>query len=202
MRSVPAWPGARFRETIAPASAGRGLRAVGPRDFGWRRLLPSSSLRLPPRPRSRPRRSPPGVLRAGSVSWLRAEQRGRAASSHSRCSGHRHPLHGAQAASAAAARASTPGPPRWIPPPLLHPGTRTSRVRAGVETPGPCARLGGGRRRQSRGIGTPEGAGSDGLGSAAATPLGIPRPPDPAAPREHRPSPPSWVADAPAPPQA
>lgn len=40
--------------------------------------------------------------------------------------------------------------------------------------PAPCARLGGGRRRQSRGTGTPEGAGSDGLGSAAATPLGVP----------------------------
>lgn len=41
------------------------------------------------------------------------------------------------------------------------------------------ARLGGGRRRQSRGIGTPEGAGLDGLGSAAATPLGVPGLPTP-----------------------
>lgn len=41
------------------------------------------------------------------------------------------------------------------------------------------ARLGGGRRRQSRGTGTPEGAGSDGLGSAAATPLGLPGLPTP-----------------------
>lgn len=68
---------------------------------------------------------------------------------------------------------------RSLPPPLLLPGTGTSRARAGVETPGPCARLGGGRRRQSRGTGTPEGAGSDGLGSAAATPLGVPRLPTP-----------------------
>lgn len=58
------------------------------------------------------------------------------------------------------------------------------------------ARLGGGRRRQSRGTGTPEGAGSDRLGSAAATPLGVP---GPSAPREHRPCPPRWQAHAPAP---
>lgn len=88
-----------------------------------------------------------------------------------------------------------------LPPPLLLPGTGTSRARAGVETPGPCARLGGGRRGQSRGTGASEGAGSDGLGSAAATPPGPPgppRPPRPRAPREAVVRPPARPARPPA----
>lgn len=159
--------------------AGCGPR--GPRDSGWRRLLPSSPLRLPPRPRSRPRGSPPGVLRAGAVSWLRAEQRGRAASSHSRCSGHRHPRLGAQAAPAAAARARSPGPLRSLAPSSASPpgDWDQSSARGSRDARPVRARLGGGRRRQSRGTGTPEGASSDGLGSAAATPLGVPGLPTP-----------------------
>lgn len=122
VRSAPARPGARLRgdrrSRRSRMRAGCGPR--GPRDSGWRRLFPSCPLRLPPRPRSRPRGSPPGVLRAGAVSWRRAEQRGRAASSHSRCSGHRHPRRGAQAAPAAAARARSPGPLRSLARSLLR----------------------------------------------------------------------------------
>lgn len=140
-RPSPAGGAAHWGPWLLPSqSRGPGERPGVLRDSRWHRLLPSRSLRLPPRPRSRPRGSPPGVLRAGAVSWLRAEQRGRAASSHWRCSGHRHPRCGEQAAPAAAARARSPGPPRSFPPPLLLPGTGTSRARAGVETPGPCAR--------------------------------------------------------------
>lgn len=72
----------------------------------------------------------PGGLGAGGVSWRQAEQRGRAASSHSRrmriprrpgsrCSGDRHPRLAAaraQAAPAAATRARSLGPPRWLAP--------------------------------------------------------------------------------------
>lgn len=139
VRSAPAPPGARLPGNVAPAGVGRGLGA-GRGVPG----TPGDAASSPPAPSvyllgqgHGPAAPPPGVLRAGAVSWRRAEQRGRAASSHSRCSGHRHPRRGAQAAPAAAARARSPGPPRWLPPPLLLPGTGTSRARAGVETPGP-----------------------------------------------------------------
>lgn len=202
VRSAPARPG-------APLIGDRGSRrrrvrigcaTGGPGDTRWRRLLPSRSLQLPPRPRSRPRGSPPGLLRAGAVSWLRAEQLGRAASSHSRCSGHRHPRLGEQAAPAAAAHARSPGPPRSFPPPLLLPGTGTSRARAGVETPGPCARdweEGGGDSHV--GQGRPKVPARTGSAQPPPHPWGVPGLPTPQAPREHRPFPPRWQAHAPRP---
>ncbi|XP_077879134.1 uncharacterized protein LOC120887618 [Ictidomys tridecemlineatus] len=113
-----------------------------------------------------------GGRSAGGVSWRQAEQRSRAASSHSADADAAPPL-------LSLLRRPPPSPPpeHWrlrqpplapappgrladsLPPPLLLPGTGTSRARAGVETPGPCARLGGGRRRQSRGTGASGGAG-------------------------------------------
>lgn len=74
-----------------------------------------------------------------------------------------------------AARARSPG--RLVgslPPPLLLLGAGTSRVRAGAEKPSPCARLGGGRRGQSRGTGASKGVGSAELGAARPPCPGLP----------------------------
>ncbi|XP_076769858.1 uncharacterized protein LOC143434583 [Arvicanthis niloticus] len=182
VRSAPARPGAPLigDHGSSRRRARTGCGAGGPADSGWRHLLPSRSLRLPPRPRSRPRGSPPGVLRAGAVSWLRAEQQGRAASSHSellrppppslRCTGGPGSRRSRPLPRAASLVPSSASPPEdWD-----QSSARGSRDARPVR-----ARLGGGRRRQSRGAGTPEGAGSDGLGSAAATPLGVPGLPTP-----------------------
>lgn len=172
----------------------------GPRDSGWRRLLPSCPLDLPPRPRSRPRGSPPGVLRVGAVSWRRAEQRGRAASSHSRCSGHRHPRRGAQAAPAAAARARSPGPLRSLAPSSASPpGDWDQSSARGSRDARPVRAT---RRREEATVTWDRDARRCRLGQARLhrrhTP-GCPRSPDPAAPRKHRPCPWRWPDHAPAP---
>lgn len=203
VRSAPARPARR----AAPGDRGSrrsrmrtGCGPRGPRDSGWRRLLPSCPLDLPPRPRSRPRGSPPGVLRVGAVSWRRAEQRGRAASSHSRCSGHRHPRRGAQAAPAAAARARSPGPLRSLAPSSASPpGNWDQSSARGSRDARPVRAT---RRREEATVTWDRDARRCRLGQARLrrrhTP-GCPRSPDPAAPRKHRPCPWRWPDHAPAP---
>jgi hypothetical protein len=88
--------------------------------------------------------------------------------------------------SAARAQAA-PGRRSCPHPAALLLGTRTSRARAGVQTPSPCARLGG-RRRQSRGSGRPKVPARMGSARPPPHPRASParRPP---APREPRPCP-------------
>lgn len=172
-----------------PRSSGERVGAGrGPGGLGWRCLLPSHLPYLPPWPRSRPHGfSLPGQAGAQAVS-ASGKQSSRAGQLHHTWR-MRNPRRSGSAAQATAtlaaavhrrlrlpaARARSPG--RLVgslPPPLLLLGTGTSRVRAGAEKPSPCARLGGGRRGQSRGTGASKGVGSAELGAARPPCPGLP----------------------------
>ncbi|XP_029409982.1 uncharacterized protein LOC103746895 [Nannospalax galili] len=216
VRGAPARTGAPLRGTFAPTGAERGL-GTGRGSQGLREAPPHPSrlLHLPPRPRSRPlggslpgraegRRcqlAASGATRQGSFITLggcgcRAAPAPAVQATATLAAAR------AQAAPAATARARSPGLPGWLPPPPLLLGALgpAERARESRRPPGLCARLGGGRRRQSRGAGTSEGAVPARMGSARRLPHPwVSRSPDPAAPGEYRPCPPEWARHNPAP---